>query len=163
MKIKKNTRLPVNNCKKKKIKIYEGECYVSREPAVLNTALASCVAVCIYDPVRKIGGMNHIKMPGRAEAKSSNALCYGINAMEQLLKKIKKSGGGSCLVAKVFGGGNKFFNKSSEAAVGLQNAACVTDFLEKKSIPIISRDTGGRKYRYIRFHTDTGKVSRAFL
>jgi len=37
--------------------------YVSKEPCLINTVLGSCVAVCFWDPVLRIGGMNHFMMP----------------------------------------------------------------------------------------------------
>ena len=51
---------------KKQVGIHIGDCYVSTEPAVIYTVLGSCVAVCLFDPVRRIGGMNHILLPGEA-------------------------------------------------------------------------------------------------
>jgi chemotaxis protein CheD len=67
---------------KKRVKIHIGEIYTSSEPAVVETILGSCVSVCLFDPVRKTGGMNHILLPGKADLnKFDGATRYGINAM----------------------------------------------------------------------------------
>ena len=40
-----------------------GDYFASSQDVVIHTVLGSCVAVCLYDPGKKIGGMNHILMP----------------------------------------------------------------------------------------------------
>ena len=54
------------------ISLYIGEVGASQSNVVLDTLLGSCVAVCMYDPVLRAGGMNHILLPNcRAGEKSS--------------------------------------------------------------------------------------------
>ena len=56
---------------KKQVSIKIGELYVTDEPTVIYTLLGSCVAVCIYDKKKQIGGMNHIFLPGNNKSDSS--------------------------------------------------------------------------------------------
>ena len=42
--------------------LYPAELYVSKTPYQINTILGSCVAVCLFDPVTKIGGMNRLQL-----------------------------------------------------------------------------------------------------
>ena len=39
--------------------IHVGEIYVGADPTEIVTVLGSCVAVCLFDRVNMIGGMNH--------------------------------------------------------------------------------------------------------
>ncbi|MCI0563454.1 MAG: chemotaxis protein CheD, partial [Nitrososphaera sp.] len=46
------------------IAVKMGSLSVSDSPqAVLTTFVGSCVALCVYDPVSKVGGLAHIMLP----------------------------------------------------------------------------------------------------
>jgi chemotaxis protein CheD len=145
---------------KKEVSIHIGEFYASNAPIIINTLLGSCVAVCLFDPIRQIGGMNHILMPGKADLRNfDTSASYGINAMELLINRIMVLGGNRRhLVAKVFGGANVIPTISEENGMGRKNEAFVVEFLQIEKIKIISQDLGGNQSRRIYFHTDTGDV-----
>ncbi|MGA2401571.1 MAG: chemotaxis protein CheD [Syntrophobacteraceae bacterium] len=91
---------------RKLIRIHIGGLHASKEPAVIDTVLGSCVAVCLHDAVERIGGMNHILLPGEAELTHFDTSArYGINAMELLINTIATLGGNRRrIAAKAFGG-----------------------------------------------------------
>lgn len=145
---------------KKRIHIHIGEFHASSTPAVIHTLLGSCVAVCLFDPVKRAGGMNHILMPGQStRINFRDSARYGLMAMELLMDGLLGLG---CkpdhLVAKVFGGAHILPAISKKNGVGGKNISFVLDFLENKNIRIIGMDAGGHDSRKIFFHTDTGKV-----
>jgi len=148
------------NGMKKKVNIHIGGYFASKEAAIIHTVLGSCVAVCLFDPVERIGGMNHIFLPGKADmAHFDDAARYGVNAMELLINKIINLGGDCArLVAKAFGGGNVIPAISGDNGIGEQNIAFTLEFLEKEGIRIISQNLGGNDSRKIYFHTDSGDV-----
>ena len=43
--------------------LHPGQVFVSPDPAVVTTILGSCVAVCVFDPVLRVGGTNHYLLP----------------------------------------------------------------------------------------------------
>jgi chemotaxis protein CheD len=145
---------------KKSVRIHIGGFYASNKPVVIETLLGSCVAVCLHDPVLRIGGLNHILLPGRADLKHfDTATRYGINAMELLINKIMNLGGTRHnVVAKVFGGAHVLPAISPENGMGAKNAEFVLEFLQLENIKIVSQDLGGHDTRRIYFHTDTGDV-----
>lgn len=52
--------------------VIQGEFAISDAPeAVLTTVLGSCVAACLFDPLRQIGGMNHFLLPDAGGATDS--------------------------------------------------------------------------------------------
>jgi len=146
--------------KKRETSIHIGEYHATRLPTIIYTLLGSCVAVCLYDRKKKIGGMNHILLPGTASIKSFNECArYGINAMELLINRVLKLGGEKKnLAAKVFGGANLLPSIPYEKCVGKKNILFVLNFLSRDSIPVISQDVGGNDSRKVYFHTDTGDV-----
>lgn len=142
------------------IKIHIGEIYTSSEPTVIETILGSCVSVCMFDPVMRSGGMNHILLPGRSELERfDDATRYGINAMEVLINSMMKLGSKrKNIIAKIFGGAHILKAISRHVSPGQKNVRFVEDFLELEGIPIVSRNTGGNNGRKIYFHTNTGDV-----
>ena len=140
--------------------IHIGGLHASRRPTVVQTTVGSCVAVCLYDPGERVGGMNHILLPGRADLKHfDSAARYGINAMELLINKIMRLGGKrDQLIAKVFGGGHILPSISKENGVGRKNTEFIMEFLQAEAIRVIAHDLGGHESRRIYFHTDTGDV-----
>jgi chemotaxis protein CheD len=145
---------------KRDISIRVGDLYGSREPAVIHTILGSCVAVCLYDPVQRIGGMNHILLPGNADTKYFDASArYGIHAMELLINRIMTLGGNRHqLIAKAFGGAHILPSITPENGTGRRNIEFVREFLKTEAISMVSYDLGGHQARRIFFHTDTGEV-----
>jgi chemotaxis protein CheD len=145
---------------KQKIDIWIGEYYASDTPTVIGTLLGSCVAVCLFDPIRRVGGMNHILLPDRADVKGFNAPArYGINAMELLINRIMNLNGGSRrFIAKIFGGARLLPSIPDENSPGRQNVDFVETFLKQEQIRVSGMDVGGCLSRKILFHTDTGDV-----
>ncbi len=143
---------------KREVSIHIGEYYASRMPTVIGTLLGSCVAVCLFDPMTKIGGMNHILLPGKADMRRFDAQArYGINAMELLINRIMNLGGNRrLLVAKTFGGAHLLPGLSN--GMGRRISTFVLDFMRNESIRIASQDLGGHESRRIYFHTATGDV-----
>ena len=132
-----------------------GELYAAAEPTVIYTLLGSCVAVCIYDKKNRIGGMNHIFLPGNKEASLSTR--YGENAIKYLIEEISRLGGErKNLTAKAFGGAHVIPGISREFGVGSKIVDFVIDYLKKEKIKIVSQDLGGTKARKVFFHSDTG-------
>lgn len=144
----------------RKVTIHAGGIYAAQEPAVVQTLLGSCVSVCLLDLQSKIGGMNHILLPGKADLQNFDAAArYGVNAMELLISKIQKLGGARRkLVAKVFGGANIMNGMDSSFNPGFRNGVFAMEFLEAEGVPLLGHDIGGYNARRIYLRTDTGEV-----
>ena len=142
---------------KDRISLYAGEVAASQLPVVLDTLLGSCVAVCMYDPALRAGGMNHILLPNcRAEEKSPRC---GVHAMELLINALMKLGGDRRrFVAKAFGGAN-VLQGIKMPPIGDRNARFVREFLALEKIPLVAQRMGGTHAVHLYFHTDTGKVT----
>ena len=142
------------------VRIFIGDIHVSVEPVVIYTLLGSCVAVCLYDSLRRIGGMNHILLPGKADTRHfNNPARYGINAMELLINEMLHKGAvRSSLKAKVFGGGHILSSISKKRLNGIRNIDFIFEFLKAEGIPIINSDVGGNDTRRIFFYSDTADV-----
>ncbi|MCK5169639.1 MAG: chemotaxis protein CheD [Bacteroidales bacterium] len=140
--------------------LYPAAIFASQEPFQINTILGSCVAVCFWDPILKIGGMCHYMLPywngeGLASPK------YGNIAVERLLEKIFSLGSKkSNIVAKVFGGGEVIETKSQHFHIGERNIQFAWEQLKELNIRVISSSVGGKDGRKIIFNTKTGEVKQ---
>jgi chemotaxis protein CheD len=136
-----------------------GSLFAHRESHVVTTVLGSCVSVCLWDPVRKIGGINHYMLPfwngeGLASPK------YGNIAIAKLIERMLDLGCDKrSLKAKVFGGSAMFRVTSALMNIGERNIILAQDSLSDENIPIIASDLGGKTGRKLIYDTGTGGVS----
>lgn len=122
---------------------------------VISTLLGSCVACCLWDPVARIGGMNHMLLAQSTGEETMRALS-GITAMEILINDLVKLGAlRSRLQAKAFGGARMI---SGFSDIGAQNAAFILTYLRQESIPLLTQSLGGQNARNLRFWPATGRA-----
>jgi len=138
--------------------LFPGTIFADPRSYQISTILGSCVAVCLWDSVMRMGGINHYMLPlwngeGLATPK------YGNIAMEKLLAKMLAMG---CkreqLIAKVFGGANLMGTGNEVYLIGDRNISLACEMLEEYGIPIVASDVGGRIGRKIIMQADSGVV-----
>ena len=137
--------------------LHAGQLAAFREPRAISTVLGSCVAVCLWDGERGVGGMNHYLLPHRAGAGESSPR-FGNVAMGGLLDEVVRLGGRfSHLRAKVFGGASVLGAPvPGVEPLGEQNVRLARSLLASAGIPIAAEDTGGSRGRRLIFQTDDG-------
>ncbi|WP_329742698.1 chemoreceptor glutamine deamidase CheD [Dyella sp. A6] len=147
------------------VKVLPGEFYVSMQDEVVSTVLGSCISACIFDPRRRIGGMNHFMLPapsGATGARDDWALVvgraarYGNDAMEQLINAILKVGSQRVdLEVKVFGGGRVLTQMTD---VGRRNIEFVQHYIETEGLRLTASDLGDVYPRQVQFFPTSGRV-----
>lgn len=102
------------------------------------------MALCLFDPVKRIGAMNHIFLPGRTDLKQFDAPArFGINAMELLINKMLMLGADrQRFLAKAFGGAHVLPGIASENNPGRKISEFVKTFLINEFIPLTSCSLG---------------------
>jgi len=140
-----------------KIYLHPGQLHASAEGCAVSTILGSCVALCLWDPTARVGGINHFLLPiwvgeGQASARFGNV------AVRNLIDKVLSLGGQKPrLRAKLFGGAcviEAF--RERENHLGTKNVQVAEELLEQAGIPLVGRDVGGCRGRKLIFHTDNG-------
>jgi chemotaxis protein CheD len=136
--------------------LHTGQLVVSATPARISTVLGSCVAVCVLDPTRGIGGANHYMLPLHVSGALSSPR-FGNVAIEELLARMVALG---CqkrdLVAKVFGGASPPTAERGIETLGWQNVRVARRVLSAERIRIIVEDVGGTRGRRLVFNTSDG-------
>jgi chemotaxis protein CheD len=138
------------------VKVLPGEYFVFDEDILIMTTLGSCIAACLWDRDKRIGGMNHFMLPeGGGSADGGR---YGSYAMELLINELIKRGATrSTMEAKVFGGGAVISGMNS-INVGERNTKFVLDYLHTERITVVSKDVMDIYPRKVCFLPASGKA-----
>ena len=149
----------VKNGAHEQLYLHPGQLFASRQSHAVTTILGSCVAVCLWDPVKKIGGINHYLLPAFTGDGVASPR-FGNVAIAELLENLISLG---CrkrdLQAKLFGGAcviAAFRNRTNH--LGWENIQTAEKILGREDIPVVGKDTGGDKGRKLIFHTDDGSA-----
>ncbi len=136
--------------------VHPGQVLVSAEPRAFMTIVGSCVTVCVYDPIRRAGGLNHFLLPGRPGETQSPR--FGQGAMRELFERITCLGAvRERLVAKVFGGACLLGDRRARGGhLGDDNVNLAFSVLAAARIPVVAEDVCGTCGRKVIFHADTG-------
>jgi len=138
------------------VKVLPGEFFVYNEDLLIMTTLGSCIAACLWDREKRVGGMNHFLLPDSAGGADSGR--YGSFAMELLIGEMVKRGATrATMEAKVFGGG-AVISGMNTINVGERNTAFVLDYLRTERISVVSKDVLDIYPRKVCFLPASGKA-----
>jgi chemotaxis protein CheD len=140
-----------------RITVMQGMVEVSDDPnVVLTTVLGSCIAACMYDPVAKVGGMNHYLLAAPQGRDAQADTHYGVYLMELLVNSmINRGAAKSRIRAHIYGGANIHRNMQR---IGTANVGFAEGFLNAEGIIISNKDVGGSSARRVDFLAALGKA-----
>jgi chemotaxis protein CheD len=140
------------------IQVLGGETFATAEDnIVFKTVLGPCVSACLFDPVLKIGGMNHFLLPTGGKVQPYGRDRFGDVAMQTLLNDLISLGGNPWrMQARLFGGKSAFLHNKD---IGAENARAAKRFLIDNGIRLVESDLGGNMARWVTFNPTTGSTS----
>lgn len=138
-----------------------GDLVVSDKALIVDTILGSCVAVCLWDNLLAIGGMNHFMLPKSVD--DAYTMEYidkcAPQSIVRLISEMSRIGADLSRVnAKVFGGCRVVKVLSKYMDVGAENIKAARLILNSYGIPIIKEVTGKEYGLRVLFFTETGRV-----
>lgn len=143
--------------------LYPGKLFSSSEPVKIRTILGSCVAVALYDPVARVGGLNHYLLAKCPNTENPNPR-YGSFAIQGLVKELLARGAErERLKAKVFGGGAVLSQIIPGIDVGQNNVDFAFLELENLKIPVLEKNVLGELGRKIEFDLSSFNVKHEFM
>lgn len=143
--------------------INHGEHSVSNDQDMtFSVTLGSCVAACLHDPFLKIGGANHILLPGEAgQAGYGEGKRYGAFLMESLLNDLFKMGAvRERLQLKLFGGAQMFGSVNNP---GSRNVEFALSYAANEGLNVVSSSLRGNCGRRIEYWPASGRVRQRLL
>lgn len=124
-------------------------------------ALASCVGVTVYSPIRKVAGMIHVALPNPYEKEDgdNNPSYYAHTGIPLLINKICLEYG--CLKGELeinLYGGAESIRKNDVFNIGSKNISAVKKILWDMYLKFNAIEIGGRVSRTLEMDVDTGTV-----
>jgi chemotaxis protein CheD len=145
----------------KSIVIGMGEIAVSGSPSVVLTCigLGSCIAVCAYDKVAKIGGMIHIVLPQHHGDTINDYTKFADTGVPLLIQEVIRQGGDKRrMVVKIAGGAQMTIAPGLKDTfkTGERNLVQVLTTLEQLGLGLKAAEVGGNLGRTVKLYIDTG-------
>jgi chemotaxis protein CheD len=125
--------------------------------------LGSCVALCVYDPVIRVGGMLHALLPAQPGANSVDRTPtkFVDPGALMLIDELIDRGCRRSRLAVYLCGGAQMVNIPDEASlnIGERNIKAAEQILRVEKLRIKARATGGGNGRTVRLYMATGQVT----
>lgn len=140
-----------------------GDLYFGDADTRIRTILGSCVAITLWHPRRRIGGMSHCLLPGSGRKRSVEDTDgrYVDEALPWLLREAARSGSKPGeFQLKLFGGSDMFAKTGTlgDMGIGQKNAMKAIGLLADLGLTILTHDIGGTASRSLIFDVDSGDV-----
>jgi chemotaxis protein CheD len=144
------------------INLAPGEFYFGGAYTRIHTLLGSCVAITMWQPQKRIGGMCHYLLPSRGGNQRLAQGFYADEAVNMFLGEVRNAKTKpSEYEVKVFGGGNMFEdygNASHRISVPQNNITAGCQLLKQHGFTVKAKDLGGPFYRKIFLELWNGDV-----
>jgi chemotaxis protein CheD len=139
------------------------DCRISHahEDVLVTYALGSCVAVAIYDPVARVGGLLHYMLPESAldplKARD-NPYMFADTGIPLLFRRSYEQGADKRRLVVNIAGGAQVMDEAGVFNIGKRNALALRKILWKAGVLIRSEAIGGSVSRTVRLEMGTGRV-----
>ncbi|MEO8295406.1 MAG: chemotaxis protein CheD [Gemmatimonadota bacterium] len=130
---------------------------------LVTYGLGSCVAIILYDPARKVGGLAHIMLPSRSLARRDDIVGKtpqtGVPALIERL--VLLGGNARRMTGRLVGGASLFASLTPPGSIqmGERNVVASREVLHQHGIPITGELVGGETGRSVWFSLAEGTVT----
>jgi len=138
------------------VRLKPGDVYFDPKPHRLATLLGSCVAVCLWDEERRMGGMTHSLIPsgGKEVLHATDA------SIRELVQRMIRAGCRTGAIrAKLFGGFSPLKGLGVNGGIGAANIESAVAALKDFGIRIVAQEIMGDGGIVIYQDTENGEVS----
>ena len=128
---------------------------------VVTYALGSCIAVTIYDPVAKVGGMLHYMLPESSIDKQKAEMrpfMFGDTGIPLLFKEAYNYGAIKERIVVKLAGGASIQDASGAFNIGKRNYLMARKMFWKNNVMIRGESVGGMISRTLYLEMATGRV-----
>jgi chemotaxis protein CheD len=132
------------------------------EAVLITVGLGSCVAIVLYDPVARVGGMAHVLLPSPALSRQDgNPAKFPQTAVPRLVELMSQCGGvPRRLTARLAGGASMFASLAAPGTIqmGDRNVVASRQALNQHGIPLTAEAVGGDYGRTVRLMVADGRL-----
>jgi chemotaxis protein CheD len=140
-----------------------GECAISGAPEqVLATyGLGSCIALAVYDPVTRVGGLAHFMLPDSAidsGQRRGQPCAFADIAIPLLLQLTVRQGADMRRLRAYAAGAAQMIGSGPVFEIGRRNYEALLRGLRRADVPLEVQAVGGAVSRNLRLAIGTGRV-----
>ncbi|MGC9312653.1 MAG: chemotaxis protein CheD [Sediminispirochaetaceae bacterium] len=140
-----------------------GEWKVSNRPEdeLKTYALGSCVGVCAYDTINRVGGLMHIALPySEINPKKADLLpgYFADTGLPLFFNDLKEMGAERLYTWIKLVGGSSMLDYKRRFDIGKRNVNAIRDILAENWIQIKDEDTGGDYSRTVSLFVNDGRI-----
>lgn len=128
---------------------------------LVTYALGSCIAVVIYDPVSRVGGLLHFMLPESAidgQKAAQNPFMFADTGIPLLFRRSYELGAEKRRLIVRAVGGAQVMDPEGVFNIGKRNCLALRKILWKAGVMLHGESTGGQTSRSVRLEVDTGKM-----
>ena len=144
-----------------RLNIHPGEWYFGNEYSSLYTVLGSCVALSVWHPTLKLGGLCHYllaRQPGNSNdpalLRNEGAGRYASSVLPLLKQAMRRYSLLGEYQLGLFGGCDAFVN----SVIGKQNILYAQAWLQDHQLHLTYSDLGGTSSRTLALNLDSGAI-----
>jgi chemotaxis protein CheD len=131
-----------------------------RMDCLVTYALGSCIAVAVYDPLVKVGGLLHYMLPEStldSEKAREHPGMFADTGIPLLFKSCYKLGAEKKRMIIKVAGGARIMDDMNYFRIGQKNLTALRRIFWKNNVLIDAEDTGENFNRTVRLEIATGK------
>jgi chemotaxis protein CheD len=127
---------------------------------LVTYALGSCIAVAVYDPLMKVGGLLHYMLPDSAldsEKAREHPGMFADTGIPLLFKSCYKFGAEKKRMIIKIAGGARIMDDTNYFRIGQKNLTALRKIFWKNNVLIGAEDIGENFNRTVRLEISTGR------
>jgi chemotaxis protein CheD len=139
------------------------DCHVTSDTSnvLVTYALGSCIAVAIYDPIARVGGLLHFMLPeapaGAAQAGKSPYM-FADSGIPMMFREAYEQGAQKRRLRVCVAGGAQIMDEQGVFGIGQQNRLAVRKIFWRAGVIVDAEETGGKSARTMRFEMASGRI-----
>lgn len=144
-----------------RIFLMPGEYVFVNEKTWISTTLGSCVAMTLWHPRLRMGGMCHYMLAKRPiDMRGTPDGRYADEAMQLLVSEASRHADPREFKVKIFGGGRMYdlLSRGRHEDIGALNIRMARELVRQYGFTVAAEDVGGIKPRHITFDVNEGDV-----
>ncbi|SPE31141.1 putative chemoreceptor glutamine deamidase CheD [Candidatus Sulfopaludibacter sp. SbA3] len=139
------------------------DCYVTNQSnaSLVTYALGSCIAVAIYDPLTRVGGLLHFMLPESSlsrEKAEMNPYMFADSGVPLLFRRAYSAGAEKRRLVVRLAGGAQVMDNNGVFNIGKRNYLAVRKLLWQAGVLIHAESIGGNESRTVRLEVGTGRL-----
>lgn len=141
-----------------------GDCKVTADTGseLVTYALGSCIAVAIWDPAARVGGLLHFMLPDSTVDRQSQGrehpYRYADTGTPMLFREAYQQGAEKRRMVVRLAGGAAVVEDNGLFSIGKRNYAALRKILWRAGVLVHAEDVGGSVSRTVRLEVDSGRM-----